>query len=388
MTALSIQVLDMGKHNRLLAIIFGWIFMYPLIASSQSDTCAPVFKRYTALWNNTNLGTFLGGDAAYSVRMGSRTLWFFGDSFLSFERTPRDRTKAQLIPNIVAISECDSKSNAFDVAYHWKFSEGPGPLLFEPIFKPVGSAAGLDYWPGQPWFSQRRLFVPLHLVKRTTTGIGFEIVGMHVARVNNPQDVPALWDINYLPLFSEAGTNFGQGVVVGAGYVFLFNGTPSGTTLARISESALTADAGTIRRSLEYLKTDNRWERGYITNRAQIIPLRADSGLTIRWLEKRQEWVALFVDFSEHPAKHVSVSFADSLISEWSAPQPIFTLPLPTKQKDDGNCYAAYSPRGFEGDLEEQIGFTYNCNRAWDNLLSDMSVYFPQFRVRALPKSD
>jgi hypothetical protein len=307
------------------------------------------------------------------------------------------------VANTVGISTCHPTTQQFDIKYHWKFKEENSHLKFAPIFSPPAPFSDLEYWPGQPWVWNAKVFVPLHVVNRVTDCLGIKNEGMHLARIDNPNDMPAVWRVVYTPVFSHKGTNFGQGVAVAAGFAFLFNGTPRGTTLVRIPLAVLEQGPSAILLASEFLdaqnnkwvkgvwNAQNKWVPGYDEPSAKVIPLRADSGLSVIWLEKNKRWMATFVDFSQYPAKEVVVSFAKFLAGEWSKPTPFFTLPRPLHNKDDANCYAAYAPRTFnrnpEGVSEITLGITYNCNRAPDKILTDMSLYFPFFDVKPIPYS-
>ena len=68
-----------------------------LAAAGAQAACLPSFP-YKDGW--------LGGDAAYSVRLGDgRSLWLFGDTFVG-KPGASDRKGAAMIANSVALSTC------------------------------------------------------------------------------------------------------------------------------------------------------------------------------------------------------------------------------------------------------------------------------------------
>jgi len=85
------------------------------IAVSQGQ-CLPVFP---------DKDGWYGGDGAYSIKLDQeRTLWLFGDTFVSREKGRKDRVDMDFIAGTtLAISTCSIK-NEFKIQYYLKEKNG------------------------------------------------------------------------------------------------------------------------------------------------------------------------------------------------------------------------------------------------------------------------
>ena len=319
----------------------------------------------------------MGADAAYSVRLpSSKTLWFFGDTFMT-KGNLSNRNGANLIGNTIAVSQCIN--GQFKITYNWWLSG----KTFNPFFK--HAKAGRRYWPAKPWLIDHRLFVPLLDVKHIKTGFGFQIVGTDVAIIENPEDSPDRWQITYRALTAHNDTNMGQGVFKTKYHVYLLNGVSEGTTLSRIEIEKLRTDPLGVTNYMEFYDHDGKWQPGYRPTLAKNIGLKAGSGLTIRWDTTRRKFLALYADFSVpmQLAKQVSVSTATTIRGPWSDPISVFKFPeldpANPAYNSKNNCYAAYEHPQFNPRLSTEFAFTYNCNSDLELVRSNLNLYFPKF---------
>ncbi|MBU1180687.1 MAG: hypothetical protein KKE00_03145 [Proteobacteria bacterium] len=94
---------DIIKRSSWLALLMLSIFFFSLSPSISSD-CIPCFP-YKDGW--------YGGDAAYSIRLDEkRTLWLFGDTFVSDEQGRQDRIDMDVVLGTTpAISTCSEMVN-------------------------------------------------------------------------------------------------------------------------------------------------------------------------------------------------------------------------------------------------------------------------------------
>jgi hypothetical protein len=133
---------------------------------------------------------WLGSDDAYSVDLGKgRTLWLFGDTFISrsFLNTRRLST---MIRNSVGIqSGCDPSRAS--IQFSWRTSKGI-PRSFFP------EEDGTWFWPGHGILLQGKLFLSLMATRSTSEGIGFEHVGWRAVSVPNPEQPPETWRLEWL----------------------------------------------------------------------------------------------------------------------------------------------------------------------------------------------
>ena len=133
---------------------------------------------------------WLGSDDAYSVDLGNgRTLWLFGDTFISrsFLNTRRVST---MIRNSVAIQSGTDPSTA-SMAFHWRSRKGK-PLSFFPEDNDTW------FWPGHGIALKGKLFIFLMATRATSKGIGFEHVGWRAVSISNPERSPSEWHLNWI----------------------------------------------------------------------------------------------------------------------------------------------------------------------------------------------
>ena len=133
---------------------------------------------------------WLGSDDAYSVDLGNgRTLWLFGDTFISrsFLNTRRLST---MIRNSVAVQSGADPSTAL-IEFYWRTEKGK-PLSFFP------EDADTWFWPGHGLALNGKLFIFLMATRSSSEGLGFEHVGWRAVSISNPEQPPAEWELKWL----------------------------------------------------------------------------------------------------------------------------------------------------------------------------------------------
>jgi hypothetical protein len=133
---------------------------------------------------------WLGSDDAYSVDLGNgRTLWLFGDTFISrsFLNTRRLST---MIRNSVAVQSGYDPSMA-SIEFSWRTQKGK-PTSFFP------EDGETWFWPGHGIALNGQLFVFLMATRSTSGGIGFEHTGWRAVSITNPEAPPSEWHLQWL----------------------------------------------------------------------------------------------------------------------------------------------------------------------------------------------
>ena len=136
---------------------------------------------------------WLGGDAALTIPLSAgRTLWLFGDSFVSVVEPPA-RNTARLPRNTIAIQVGDDPLTA-TMSFAWGQSQGVTPTSFFP------DAGGRWYWPGHGIrLSEGPLVVFLTTVRSTPgVGLGFAVAGYALALIDNPDAAPSAWRVRII----------------------------------------------------------------------------------------------------------------------------------------------------------------------------------------------
>ncbi len=98
-----------------------------------------------------------GGDGAYSIPLDEqRTLWIFGDTFVSEEADRKDRIGMDVVlGTTLAVSTC-SADHQFSIQYFLKKKNG----------KFVSSFGGDEWlWPQDPFIAHDTLYIPLLIIQ-------------------------------------------------------------------------------------------------------------------------------------------------------------------------------------------------------------------------------
>ena len=130
---------------------------------------------------------WLGSDDAYSVDLGGgRTLWLFGDTFISrsFLNTRRLST---MIRNSVAIQSGSDPATA-TMAFAWRTKKGT-PQSFFP------EEGETWFWPAHGIRVENTLILFMMATRPSDEGLGFEHVRWRAVAIANPDDPPAEWDL-------------------------------------------------------------------------------------------------------------------------------------------------------------------------------------------------
>ncbi len=154
----------------------------PLTAVGRTLPAADSMFRKDARW--------MGGDAAITIPISTgRTLWLFGDSFVSLVASPT-RGNAKLPRNTVAIQSGDDVTAA-SLTFAWNSANATTPSSFFP------DAGTSWYWPGHGIrLTEGPLIVFLNLQRATPgIGLGFASSGYAIAIIDNPDAALSAWHV-------------------------------------------------------------------------------------------------------------------------------------------------------------------------------------------------
>ena len=161
---------DITKIASWLALLLLSIFFFSLSPSISAD-CIPYFS-YKDGW--------YGGDGAYSIKLDEkRTLWIFGDTFVSGEQGRQDRIGMDVVlGTTLGISTC-SENGEFEIQYYVKKTNE----------KFISSFSENEWlWPQDPFIANSTLYVPLLVVEAKPDMEGpfkFKIAGHKIAKITN-----------------------------------------------------------------------------------------------------------------------------------------------------------------------------------------------------------
>lgn len=308
-----------------------------------------------------------GGDGAYSIRLDDRrTLWLFGDTFVSDQQGRQDRTDMKVVwGTTLAISTCTADAE-FQIRYFIKKKNGEFVSFF-------GDQEWL--WPQDPFIVDHKLYVPLISVKANPEISGpfkFEITGHKFARIKNFTGAdPHHWmieEINLTPGIPDGIKAFATTSVVYRGYVYfypLYSSTEKGMSilgniLARIPAEKLGNPAGAI----EYFNKNGQWQKKLDPASVKVVLNAAVSELSVRYHQDDGKWIAVYMSLRNN-GDQMLYQTADTLEGPWAEPK-VLIAQIPevdrTSPRYDKNnfCYAGKEHPEFA--RGRSLVVTYVCN--------------------------
>lgn len=312
-----------------------------------------------------------GADGAYSIKLDQqRTLWLFGDTFVSEEPKRKDRIGMDvLLGTTMAISTC-SENTGFNIQYYLKKKNG----------KFVSSFGNNEFlWPQDPFIAKDTLYIPLLIIialPENPSPFNFKVGGHKIARIRDFQnDNPNLWPVDYLDWTNALA----QGIealattsVVYDPYVYFYplyrynagNIHIWGNILARIPINRLEDPAG----HFEYLMKENIWKKNLQPEEAKIVFSAGVSELSVRYHPENQEWMAVYLS-PENKGRQLLYSTSPKLEGPWSTPAPLIESvaevdPASPLYDQHTFCYAGKEHRQFA--CGRDIVVTYVCNSVED----------------------
>jgi hypothetical protein len=272
-----------------------------------------------------------------------------------------------LIANSFALLSCEA--GVFSIDYAW------GLLGNSPRAVMHDTTANERFWPQQPFLHQGTLFAAMTRVEGASNEVGTSL-----ARVKNPMDPPAQWNVESFDLAPLPG--LGKGTVVAGAYVYLY-GAVGEAIVTRVPLDELVKAAAAPSAALQYLARDGTWKAGLVTADAKRLGFAANVGTSFRYLKRSSQWLVLFMNTSSWPTADVSISTAPNLEGPWSRPTNVYRVPEMTpgapEYDVDNVCYAAIEHVESNPNPEDDLLFSYTCNSlVFDKQLANMGIYLPK----------
>lgn len=329
-------------------------------AGSTETQCHPNFP---------DKDNWYGGDGAYSIALDKdRTLWLFGDTFVSGEAGRKDRIGMDVVMGTtMAISTC-AENGLFQIKYFLKEKNG----------KFISSFGENEWlWPQDPFIVNQVLYIPLLVVKAMldlSEPLNFKIVRHKFARIKNyALPNPDQWNVDYIDLKEAIPPGieaFAATSVVFQNFVYFYplytalkkTGKTSGNILVRIPVDKLDDPAN----FMEYLNKRGNWEKGLAPTRAMIVLPAGVSELSVRYHADEHKWIAVYMS-GIMAGNQLLYQTADKPEGPWSKPTVLIkTVPEVDPQSplyDKHNfCYAGKEHIGFAH--PGNLVVTYVCNSA------------------------
>lgn len=363
---LSVIPRDATKKAAWFALLLSGLFFFS-IASALERTCYSHSESVRCIPSFPYKDGWYGGDGAYSIQLDEkRTLWLFGDTFVSNEEGRQDRMGMNaVLGTTLAISTCTADAG-FKIQYYIKKNNG----------KFISSFGENDWlWPQDPFMVHHTLYVPLLSVKANPEIEGpfkFEIAGHKIAKIKNfAVGDPHEWTVDYIDLTPEIPRDimaFATTSVVYENYVYyypLYMATTTvanilGNILARIPINKIDHPANAI----EYFTKDGLWEKEPDPEKVKIVLGAGVSELSVRYHADDKQWIAVYMS-TRNNGDQLLFQVADRLEGPWTEPKALIeTIPevdLKSPQYDKNNfCYAGKEHIEFA--QERNLVVTYVCN--------------------------
>ncbi|MCC7493891.1 MAG: DUF4185 domain-containing protein [Fimbriimonadaceae bacterium] len=174
-----------------------------LLASGAAAAVEVVAVRNGGLLFTDNQAGVSGTDAGYSIAVGDRQVWLFGDVFLLGPDDPEQRWRG-MISNCAAVTRQPGAAGLRD----YQFISDPATGLARPVLTPLPAEAGrrdLRYWPLGGWHdpASQRLWLYYGQVAVTGTGpFDFRLEGHGLAAA----DATDLAHLQFTRLPAAAGS--------------------------------------------------------------------------------------------------------------------------------------------------------------------------------------
>jgi hypothetical protein len=354
-----------------------WLIL--LVLSIGLSACSPVLtEKYAAPFSPAQcLPSFpdndgwYGGDGAYSIKLDKeRTLWLFGDTFVSSDKGRKDRIGMDVVMGTtLAISTC-SANGQFNIQYYLKKKNRKFVSFF-------GKNEWL--WPQDPFIVNDVLYVPLLVVKALLdlkAPFNFKIVRHKIARIKNYTLAdPLQWTVDYIDL-KEAilpGIEaFAATSVVFQNHVYFYplytsvkkTAKVTGNILVRIPIDKLDDPAD----SMEYLNKGGTWEKGLVPAKAMIVLAAGVSELSVRYHADDKKWIAVYMS-TKNNGNQLLYQTADKPEGPWTKPKALIEKisevdPKSPRYNEHNFCYAGKEHIEFA--RARNLVVTYVCNSLED----------------------
>jgi hypothetical protein len=354
------------------AILFGLSLLILALVSgcaSLKETNPVYFSEAQCLPDFPNKDGWYGGDGAYSIALDKqRTLWLFGDTFVSGEAGRKDRIGMDVVMGTtMAISTCGEKGQ-FQIQYFLKEKNGK-------FLSSFGKNEWL--WPQDPFIVNQVLYIPLLVVKAMLDlkePLNFKIVRHKIARIKNYTLAdPRQWLVDYIDLKEAIPPGieaFATTSVIFQNYVYFYplytsvkkTVKTSGNILVRIPVEKIDDPVN----FMEYLNKSGKWEIGLAPARARIVLSAGVSELSVRYHADDNKWIAVYMS-NINIGNQLLYQTADKPEGPWSKPMALIeTIPevdSKSPRYDKHNfCYAGKEHIEFA--RAENLVVTYVCNSA------------------------
>ena len=349
-----------GNNTKDMRRIIWILFMIPgfLLAQEEKVTIKELdnsFFKKDKYWR--------GADGAATVELGSgKILWLFSDTFIDQNGTGKRANAKTMIRNSIAIQDSDSLNSGLTYYYRGTHQKP------DDFFKVAGKNW---FWTGHGIVIKDKLVVFLIEETSTNTGIGFEAIGWYVAIIDNPNDNPGNWIVDYFKGPETFGVIVGSSAVLqNESYIYAFGVKEPATHetyLLRFEERALINGALS---NIEWW-INNEWIANVPEEPGASSLFIGQTEFSVHYNPELQKYIQI----QTYGIGKASIGYrlADQLKGPWSDPEIFFT---PALNDDKEFVYTANAHPELKS---AGLMVTYNINNEdIGRLISNEDIYFPK----------
>jgi hypothetical protein len=350
----------------------------PRTEHARTQASAQAAQRFTAeTWTSADAlfrgdPAWLGGDAAFSIELGSeRVLWLFGDSFVMPETTrsaPTDRRGARMIRNSIGLQRGVDFEHSVLELHAGRDRAGELSAFFE-------GGASHWLWPAHGTRIGASVIVFLHRIVADPSAapLGFRPDGVEARRILNPDDAPSAWRIESIdvPTVQDAGL-IGAAVLREGGYVYAFGvRDPGDRALTLVRFSVTRFERGD-------LSAPEVWNGTAFAVGARAAALLAPVATELSVTRSAGGYALVYSDgFGDAP---IAVRLAPALTGPFGAPQKL-AVPHGLARGKDLLVYAGKAHAGLRAPAARRCALiaTYATNTLdAERLWQDLALYYPR----------
>jgi len=343
--------------------------------TGRSHKTTPPFKNHNiraSVWPEANElfrkdNRWLGGDDAYTINLGKgRILWLFGDSFIATDDS-RDRKKAILVRNSVAIQKGYNPLSA-EIRFYWG-SKNDKPASF------FSESNGEWYWPGHGIMIKGKLIVFLMKIRQKNDF--FDVSGWTAIMVENPGVSPEKWIIKKLDTPRNMfGITIGSAAVIRQDdYIYAFSVDPlDDHPVFLVRWPMVDFFQGSLKKPIWWTGEKSRWLRlNQLKSRPPPIFSGGQMEFSVHFDTQRK--LFLQVQTKSYWDSDMTLRWSKNLTGPWSEPINIY-------QPAEAGIpeFAIYAGKAHPELAGAELIATYVVNTFdYDRLFDYSNIYYPVF---------
>jgi len=353
-------------RNWLKSILYIFAFLISEILIALNEITSDLQQFEVTESDNTffrNDKFWRGADGAATIDLeNGKILWLFSDTFIDTDGTGK-RTNSKMINNSIAIQEGNGPGKS-NISFYRKGKTKKPKAFFELPGKTW-------FWTGHGTMLNGKLVIFLFEEKATNEGLGFESVGWYVAIIDNPNDNPELWKINYKKGPETFGIIVGSSAVLkDSKYVYAFGVKEPGTHetyLLRFEKDQL-AKGDLL--GMEWW-INNSWTKNVLEEPKLAVLFSGQTEFSVHFDNQLEKYIQI----QTYGFGHSSLGYrvADRLQGPWSEPVIFYTPQLKNEKE------FSYTARAHPELKADGLLITYNVNNFdFGQLVNDETIYFPK----------